>query len=72
VARQLNAVSPLATLQRGYTVLRRDADGRVVTQAKQVTPGDGLEGLLADGRLALRVERILPAGRLGETDGNDE
>lgn len=58
--RQLNAVSPLATMQRGYAVLRRPADGRVITQVTQVAQGDRIEARLADGRLDLNVERIAP------------
>lgn len=59
-ARQLHAVSPLATMQRGYSILRRP-DGGVVTRSAQVSPGERLEALLADGRLTLSVDRVLPA-----------
>jgi len=55
LARQLHAVSPLATLQRGYAVLRRPDGGAVVSSVAGVTPGTALEALLADGRLTLTV-----------------
>lgn len=55
--RQLNAVSPLATMQRGFAVLRKD-DKSVVSHVEQVEIGDAVEALLADGRLNLQVERI--------------
>jgi exodeoxyribonuclease VII large subunit len=58
VVRELNAVSPLATLQRGYSVLRAGDGSQVVSRIDQVRPGDALEGLVSDGRLALRVESV--------------
>jgi exodeoxyribonuclease VII large subunit len=61
VSRQLNAVSPLATMQRGYAVLRRPVTGEVVGSVTQVTPGLQLEALLSDGRLELTVDRATPA-----------
>ncbi len=58
LVRQLNAVSPLATLQRGYTVLRRGDDGKVVTHATDVEVGDALQALLVDGALELTVNTV--------------
>ena len=54
-ARTLQAVSPLATLERGYAILL-DANGNVVRYTSGVEPGAGLQARLADGSLALRVE----------------
>ncbi|MDE2086403.1 MAG: exodeoxyribonuclease VII large subunit [Xanthomonadaceae bacterium] len=54
-ARTLQAVSPLATLERGYAILL-DANGNVVRSTSGVEPGAGLQARLADGSLALRVE----------------
>jgi exodeoxyribonuclease VII large subunit len=51
VSAQLAALSPLATLGRGYAVVRRTADGRVVTAPDQVAPGDALEITVRDGAL---------------------
>jgi exodeoxyribonuclease VII large subunit len=59
-ARALHAVSPLATLERGYTILF-DGDGHVLRSVLGVVPGSGLRARLADGELALRVEACLPA-----------
>ena len=59
--RELNAVSPLATMQRGYAVLRCSEDGNVITQVAQLNPGDSIEARLADGTLDLNVERVKPA-----------
>lgn len=56
LARQLQAViSPLATLERGYSIVLRAADGRLVTDANQVAKGEELEIRLARGRLRARV-----------------
>lgn len=53
LARTLDAVSPLATLQRGYAVLRRD--GIVVRSAGQLRPGDEVAAQLAEGQARLRA-----------------
>ena len=55
LAQRLNALSPLATLQRGYSISRK-TDGQVLTSAEQVSIGDRVEIQLADGHLACRVE----------------
>lgn len=59
LAQRLNALSPLATLERGYSISRK-TDGEVLTSAKQVSIGDRVEIQLADGHLACRVEGPLP------------
>jgi exodeoxyribonuclease VII large subunit len=48
------ALSPQATLDRGYAVLQR-ADGMAVRDPAEVTPGDHLTGRVAAGSLALQV-----------------
>jgi exodeoxyribonuclease VII large subunit len=55
LARALDAVSPLATLQRGFAILRDDA-GTVVRSVAQTRPEQRLSAKLADGDIALRVE----------------
>ncbi|KQX99558.1 exodeoxyribonuclease VII large subunit [Rhodanobacter sp. Root480] len=52
--RALHAVSPLATLERGYAIMF-DADGKVLRSAANVATGTPLRARLADGELALRV-----------------
>ena len=47
---RLRALSPAATLERGYAVVQR-ADGHVVRAADEVTPGDRLRLRLSDGDL---------------------
>jgi exodeoxyribonuclease VII large subunit len=58
LSRQLQAVSPLATLQRGYAVMRRPDTGEVVGGVDGVEQGDSLRALLADGELDVRVQAV--------------
>ncbi|MGH3493560.1 MAG: exodeoxyribonuclease VII large subunit, partial [Sciscionella sp.] len=51
---QTRALSPLATLRRGYTVLQA-ADGAVVCSVTAISNGDEVVARLADGRLGLQV-----------------
>lgn len=53
---RLDALSPLKTLARGYSVCRHSATGRVLTDSAQVNTGEGVEVLLQRGRLQCRVE----------------
>jgi exodeoxyribonuclease VII large subunit len=48
IARNLDNISPLQTLQRGYSITRTE-DGHVITGAQQVKSGDRLISILADG-----------------------
>jgi len=52
---RLNAVSPLAVLRRGYSVLRRAEDGVVVRSVAQVRAGDAAEAVVADGAIDITV-----------------
>ncbi|HVB72202.1 MAG TPA: exodeoxyribonuclease VII large subunit [Ktedonobacteraceae bacterium] len=56
VAMQLHALSPLLTVARGYAVVRRDADQRVVTSTHQVQPGDDLTIQVTDGHIHAKVQ----------------
>jgi exodeoxyribonuclease VII large subunit len=55
---RLQALSPLATLGRGYAIVR--ADGRALREAAAVAPGDPLDIELASGGLGARVEDVRP------------
>jgi exodeoxyribonuclease VII large subunit len=48
---QMVALSPLATLERGYAIVRREDTGGVVRSIGQVRPGDGLRIQVQDGEL---------------------
>ena len=53
----LDALSPLAVLQRGYAIAQ-DASGKPVREAESVNPGDEIRVRLAKGSLQTRVEEI--------------
>jgi exodeoxyribonuclease VII large subunit len=53
----LNAVSPLATLDRGYAILLDRRSGRVVRSVTQIAADSAIRARLADGEIDLRVDR---------------
>ncbi|HEV7797338.1 MAG TPA: exodeoxyribonuclease VII large subunit [Pyrinomonadaceae bacterium] len=57
VAASLDALSPLAVLQRGYAIAQTE-DGRLLRQAKLISVGDSIKVRLAEGRIAARVENV--------------
>ncbi|MFU0804545.1 MAG: exodeoxyribonuclease VII large subunit [Pseudoclavibacter caeni] len=62
----LDALSPLATLRRGYAVARL-TDGRVLADATQAAPGDAVTVLLAAGDLETTVTAIRPEDDRADT-----
>ncbi|MCZ7606739.1 MAG: exodeoxyribonuclease VII large subunit [Planctomycetota bacterium] len=52
----LEALSPLKVLERGYSITR-DAEGRVIKKAGEVSPGDVVTTRLADGVIESRVTK---------------
>lgn len=57
VAGRLNALSPLATLERGYAVARRP-DGEALTRAAQFVKDERFDLQLHDGVVGARVESV--------------
>jgi exodeoxyribonuclease VII large subunit len=57
-AAQLESLSPLNVLARGYSLTQREADGSLVREPLQVRPGDGLVTRLRNGRIVSRVEAL--------------
>ncbi len=55
--RALDAVSPLATLSRGYAIVTT-SDGQVLRKAADTRPGAELKAQLAQGKLLCRVEEV--------------
>jgi exodeoxyribonuclease VII large subunit len=53
---QLAALSPLATLERGYAIVRRASDGHVVTAPQQTAIGEELEVTVKDGSFGVKRE----------------
>jgi exodeoxyribonuclease VII large subunit len=59
VAGKLHSLSPLEVLGRGYSVTERD-DGRLVTDAAALAPGDLVKTRVARGEFTSRVETARP------------
>ena len=59
LARTLHAVSPLATLERGYAILLERESGRVVRSVAQTRAGAALIARVVDGELALHVDETM-------------
>jgi exodeoxyribonuclease VII large subunit len=53
-AGRLRALSPKATLNRGYAIVR--ADDSIVRSAEAVEPGEQIDVEVGDGRFGARVE----------------
>jgi exodeoxyribonuclease VII large subunit len=61
----LHAVSPLATLARGYAIVQKTGSKkRIVTEAGQVRAGETVQVILHRGELVCRVERSDDMGTL--------
>lgn len=61
LARSLDAVSPLATIARGYAILQ-DERGRVVRSIEDANAGERLDARLQDGTLVVRIEGTQRSG----------
>ena len=63
-AGKLDALSPVATLARGYAVARRADTGQVVRRGGQVAAGDELLIRVVDAELTASVKAVAPAPEL--------
>lgn len=59
-AARLDALSPLAVLQRGYAIARRSDDGTVIRDAGALQVGDVLDLVLGKGAATVQVQGIAP------------
>jgi exodeoxyribonuclease VII large subunit len=57
-AGRLESLSPLAVLGRGYSLTQRVADGRVVHDAAELTPGEQITTRFSRGQATSRVEHV--------------
>ena len=55
---RLQALDPRRVLERGYAWLA-DESGRAVQSVSQLSPGQGLQAVLADGSAEIEVRRII-------------
>ena len=58
LAHTLDTVSPLATLHRGYAIVTRNADKRILRSVTQTHTGELIRARLAQGQLVCKVETI--------------
>ncbi len=58
LGRALHSVSPLATLDRGYAIVK-NAQGKVVTTAAAVKSGDEIRASLSKGELVANVTKVI-------------
>ncbi|BBA33230.1 exodeoxyribonuclease 7 large subunit [Methylocaldum marinum] len=56
LAEHLQAVSPLATLTRGYAVVYKQDTGEILRSYRDIRPGERTETRIADGILVSRIE----------------
>lgn len=57
---RLNALSPLAILGRGYSLLFTALDGEIIRRSQDVQAGDKVVARLSEGQLHCTVDRVLP------------
>ncbi|ODT45036.1 MAG: exodeoxyribonuclease VII large subunit [Nitrospira sp. SCN 59-13] len=57
----LDALSPLAILQRGFSIVHTVSDGRVLRRASDVAVGEAVQVTLAEGHLVCEVEKVMPS-----------
>ena len=58
LSRALEAVSPLATLGRGYAIVRKLEDDSIVREAKRLKKGEQLATQLQHGKVISTVTKI--------------
>lgn len=57
-AKTLNAVSPLATLERGYAIVEDTTNGNILRDARQTQIGDTVRATLHHGKIHCTVEDV--------------
>jgi len=67
---RVRALSPLATLRRGYAVLS-DAEGQALSSVTGVASGQDIHIRVADGRIAATTTTVQPMPLVGEEDTDD-
>jgi len=59
LGRALNSVSPLATLDRGYAIVKREETGEVLVNATSVAPGEDIRAHLSRGEITATVKKVI-------------
>jgi exodeoxyribonuclease VII large subunit len=68
---RIRALSPLATLRRGYAVLS-DAEGRALSSVVTLEPGHDIHIRVADGRIGATTTRVDQIDLMPETSEDDD
>jgi exodeoxyribonuclease VII large subunit len=55
---RLESLSPLAVLNRGYSLTERLADGHIIRSAAEIMPGEQISTRFASGKSISRVEKV--------------
>ena len=56
--RELHAVSPLATLERGYAIVMDAESGNVLTSSEDATKGQSVRAKLSSGSIIATVDEV--------------
>jgi len=59
LGRALHSVSPLATLDRGYAIVKREDSGDVLTDVSNIATGENVRATLSRGELVATVEKVI-------------
>jgi|TARA_Y100000310_G_scaffold214131_1_gene215106 exodeoxyribonuclease VII large subunit len=70
IAQQLHALSPLATLNRGYAIVTTDSEA-ILKDARAVGVGDRISARLSRGKLRAIVDETIDAIDDGDSSGDD-
>ncbi len=54
----LRSLNPWAVLNRGYAIVTRESDGRLVKHASQVHPGEGVHIQVSQGKMDATITKI--------------
>lgn len=60
ISQTLQAVSPLATLERGYAIVQQHSSHKIVKSVSEITENELLETRFAQGRIVSEVKTIIP------------
>lgn len=59
LGRALNSVSPLATLDRGYAIVKDEKSGNVLVNSSSISAGEDIRAQLARGELVATVKKVI-------------
>jgi exodeoxyribonuclease VII large subunit len=62
-ARALDAVSPLATLDRGYAIVTDPKTGKALSRSRDVKAGDDIRARLASGELLATIREVIDGNK---------